>query len=95
MEKRGLPPEAYEAIPGDQYQPYISKDDSPREFTVRALTTGIIFGILFGAANAYLGLRVGLTISTSIPIALVESVLSWKPISLRQLVPLLHLWPQV
>jgi putative OPT family oligopeptide transporter len=43
-------------------------DDLP-EFTLRAAVAGIVFGLLFGAANAYLGLRVGLTVSTSIPIA--------------------------
>ena len=67
--RQGLPPEAYETIPGRDYHPYVPKTDSPREFTWRAAITGAIFGILFGAANAYLGLRVGLTISTSIPIA--------------------------
>jgi putative OPT family oligopeptide transporter len=39
------------------------------EFTWRGLVPGILLGIIFGAANAYLGLRAGLTISTSIPIA--------------------------
>jgi len=43
--------------------------DGLPEFTVRAAVAGIVFGLLFGAANAYLGLRVGLTVSTSIPIA--------------------------
>ncbi len=43
--------------------------DSVAEFTLRAALAGIVFGILFGAANAYLGLRVGLTVATSIPIA--------------------------
>src|SRR5437660_10690901 len=40
-----------------------------REFTLRAAVAGVILGIVFGAANAYLGLRVGLTISASIPAA--------------------------
>lgn len=40
-----------------------------REFTFKALGLGILFGIVFGAANAYLGLRAGLTVSTSIPVA--------------------------
>jgi putative OPT family oligopeptide transporter len=40
-----------------------------REFTFKALGLGIAFGIVFGAANAYLGLRAGLTVSTSIPVA--------------------------
>jgi putative OPT family oligopeptide transporter len=43
--------------------------DGLPEFTARAALAGIVFGLLFGAANAYLGLRVGLTVSTSIPIA--------------------------
>lgn len=38
-----------------------------REATVRAVVMGVGFGAVFGAANAYLGLRVGLTIATSIP----------------------------
>jgi putative OPT family oligopeptide transporter len=40
-----------------------------RELTVRVLVIGALFGILFGAANAYLGLKAGLTVTTSIPIA--------------------------
>ncbi|MCP4704151.1 MAG: oligopeptide transporter, OPT family, partial [candidate division Zixibacteria bacterium] len=39
------------------------------EFTVKSVIAGVIFGILFGAANAYLGLLVGITVSTSIPVA--------------------------
>ncbi|MFQ5877541.1 MAG: OPT family oligopeptide transporter [Acidobacteriota bacterium] len=68
-ERRGLAPEAYEPIPWEDYPPYVSKSAAPREFSLRAAIAGCLFGILFGAANAYLGLRVGLTISTSIPIA--------------------------
>lgn len=45
------------------------------EFTLRAVLAGIAFGIVFGAANAYLGLRVGLTVSTSIPIAVLTVAL--------------------
>ncbi len=41
--------------------PRSSADESVVEFTVRAAVAGIVFGLLFGAANAYLGLRVGLT----------------------------------
>jgi putative OPT family oligopeptide transporter len=39
------------------------------EFTVKAVATGVVLGIVFGAANAYLGLRVGMTVSASIPAA--------------------------
>jgi putative OPT family oligopeptide transporter len=68
-ERRRLSPKAYEEIPGDQYEPYISAATAQMEFGARAVIMGVLFGILFGAANAYLGLRVGLTVSTSIPIA--------------------------
>src|SRR5437016_4815036 len=45
------------------------------EITVKAVLTGLFFGVIFGAANAYLGLRVGLTVSTSIPIAVLTVAL--------------------
>ncbi len=44
-----------------------------REFTLKAVVCGLVFGALFGAANAYLGLKVGLTVSTSIPIAVLSA----------------------
>jgi putative OPT family oligopeptide transporter len=46
-----------------------------REATVRAVLMGVGFGAVFGAANAYLGLRVGLTIATSIPVAVMTVAL--------------------
>ena len=55
--------------------PYISPTESPAEATAKAVGAGILFGILFGAANAYLGLRAGLTISTSIPVAVMTVAL--------------------
>lgn len=68
--KEGLSQQAYEPIPeGQSYEPYTPAAESLLEFTVNAAVPGIIFGIIFGAANAYLGLQAGLTISTSIPIA--------------------------
>ena len=45
------------------------------EFTAKALVCGLVFGVLFGAANAYLGLKAGLTVSTSIPIAVLSVAL--------------------
>ncbi len=42
------------------------------EFTLKAVLCGLLFGVLFGAANAYLGLKAGLTVSTSIPIAVLS-----------------------
>ncbi|MDX1566374.1 MAG: oligopeptide transporter, OPT family [Longimicrobiales bacterium] len=65
----GLPPEAYETIPGEEYPPYVSPDAEMAEFTLKALVIGVVLAVVFGAANAYLGLRVGLTVSASIPAA--------------------------
>ncbi len=45
------------------------------EFTFKAVATGIVLGLVFGAANAYLGLRVGLTVSASIPAAVMTVAL--------------------
>ena len=47
----------------------MSGNDSIPEFTLKAVTIGVLLGIVFGAANAYLGLRVGMTVSASIPAA--------------------------
>ena len=55
--------------------PYVPPTESPAEATAKAVGAGILFGILFGAANAYLGLRAGLTISTSIPVAVMTVAL--------------------
>ena len=69
-ERVGLGPSAFEPIPeGESYQPYVAAGLAPPELTVKSIVAGILFGIAFGAANAYLGLRAGLTISTSIPVA--------------------------
>jgi putative OPT family oligopeptide transporter len=70
MRKDGLSQQAYVPVPeGETYEPFVAPTESPAEFTMKAVGFGIIFGIIFGAANAYLGLRAGLTISTSIPVA--------------------------
>ena len=70
--KRGLPREAYEQIPGEQYPPYVPPEVELPELTLKAIVVGIILGVVFGAANAYLGLRVGLTVSASIPAAVMS-----------------------
>jgi putative OPT family oligopeptide transporter len=51
------------------FKPYIAPGDFIPEFTLKAVILGSIFGIIFGAATVYLGLKVGLTVSASIPIA--------------------------
>ena len=51
------------------FQPYVPASQSMAEFTAKAIILGILFGLLFGASTVYLGLRAGLTVSASIPIA--------------------------
>lgn len=54
------------------FEPYISENHSPREFSLRATFLGILLGFLFGVGNAYLGLKIGTTISASIPAAVLS-----------------------
>lgn len=56
----------------NNFKPYIPSDRVVPEFTVTSLLIGILLAIVFGAANAYLGLRVGMTISASIPAAVIS-----------------------
>ncbi len=51
------------------FQPYVPANQSIPEFTAKAVVLGILFGLIFGASTVYLGLRAGLTVSASIPIA--------------------------
>jgi putative OPT family oligopeptide transporter len=57
------------ADPSKGFQPYVPASQSPAEFTAKAIVLGVLFGLLFGASTVYLGLRAGLTVSASIPIA--------------------------
>ncbi|HYV40838.1 MAG TPA: oligopeptide transporter, OPT family, partial [Thermoanaerobaculia bacterium] len=54
---------------GQEFRPYIAPEQNVPEFTVKAIVLGVLFGILFGAATVYLALRAGLTVSASVPIA--------------------------
>ena len=56
----------------NDFKPYIPADQVVPEFTVTALILGILLAVIFGAANAYLGLRVGMTVSASIPAAVLS-----------------------
>ena len=56
----------------NDFKPYIPADQVVPEFTVTALILGILLAVIFGAANAYLGLRVGMTVSASIPAAVIS-----------------------
>lgn len=55
-----------------EFKPYISADKVMPEFTLTAVIIGILMAVVFGAANAYIGLRVGMTISASIPAAVIS-----------------------
>ena len=55
-----------------EFKPFISADRQMAEMTPFSVILGIILAIVFGAANAYLGLRVGMTVSASIPAAVVS-----------------------
>src|SRR6202790_4742292 len=52
-----------------RFTPYVPATESPAEFTLKAIVIGVLFGPPFGASTVYLGLRAGLTVSASIPIA--------------------------
>jgi putative OPT family oligopeptide transporter len=54
------------------FAPYVPAAESPPEFTLRAVLLGAFLSITFGMVNAYLGLRVGLTVSASIPSAVIS-----------------------
>jgi putative OPT family oligopeptide transporter len=63
------PPASTGAPAPPAFQPYVPASQSPAEFTLKAVIIGVLFGLLFGASTVYLGLRAGLTVSASIPIA--------------------------
>src|SRR5256885_9815401 len=56
-------------------EPYIASETHLREFTPRALILGTILGMVFGASSLYLVLKVGLTVSASIPVAVISLTL--------------------
>ena len=55
----------------NDFKPYIPADKVTPEITVASIVMGVILAVVFGAANAYLGLRVGMTVSASIPAAVI------------------------
>jgi putative OPT family oligopeptide transporter len=60
------------------FEPYVAPDAQVQEFTPRAVIAGAFFGILFGAASVYLALKAGLTVSASIPVAVLAISLGRK-----------------
>ncbi|HMH22417.1 MAG TPA: OPT/YSL family transporter [Puia sp.] len=61
-----------------KFQPFVSAETEMKEFTFKALAIGSVFGILFGASTVYLALKAGLTVSASIPIAVLAITLGRK-----------------
>src|SRR5512133_1150103 len=66
-------PRATAASP--EFTPYVADDASLRELTPRALVLGTVLGAVFGASSLYLVLKVGLTVSASIPVAVISIAL--------------------
>ena len=60
------------AAPVHEFQPYVPDAQAIPEFTPRAVVLGMFFGLIFGAVTVYVGLRAGLTVSASIPIAVLS-----------------------
>ena len=58
--------------PAGEFRTYVSPEETLREFTIRAVVLGALFGLLFGAVTVYVGLRAGLTVSASIPISVLS-----------------------
>ena len=61
-----------------EFRPYVPAEKEPLEFTLRAVVLGALLGIVFGAVTVYLALRAGLTVSASIPVAVLSiSIFKW------------------
>ena len=74
---KGLPENAHRELkPGETYEPILSKDKRYKEVTVWSVTIGLLMTILFSAAAAYLGLKVGQVFEAAIPIAIIAIGLS-------------------
>lgn len=69
----GAPPSTPE-ISISNFEPYVSPDESPAEFTGKAIILGIILSLVMTAANAYLGLYAGTTVSAAIPAAVISMI---------------------
>ena len=56
----------------NNFKPFVPAEKNVPEFTATSVILGILLAVLFGGANAYLGLRVGMTVSASIPAAVIS-----------------------
>ena len=70
--KTSLPENAYRELkPGEEYKPLMGANETPAEVTPYSVTLGILMAVLFSAAAAYLGLKVGQVFEAAIPIAII------------------------
>ncbi len=70
--KTSLPDNAYRELkPGEEYKPVMGPNETPAEVTPYSVTIGILMAVLFSAAAAYLGLKVGQVFEAAIPIAII------------------------
>jgi putative OPT family oligopeptide transporter len=69
---KGLPENAYRELkPGEEYIPLMPANTNPQEITVYSVTMGLLMAVLFSAAAAYLGLKIGQVFEAAIPIAII------------------------
>lgn len=61
-----------------QFKPFVASENNMAELTVKSILLGSLFGVIFGAATVYLALKAGLTVSASIPIAVIAITLGRK-----------------
>lgn len=74
---KGLPENAYlELKPGEEYKPIMPANQSPKEITPYSVIWGLLMAVLFSAAAAYLGLKIGQVFEAAIPIAIIAVGLS-------------------
>ena len=72
QEVKGMPEGAYEILPaGKEYAPYIAADTVIPEVTARSVILGLIMAVVFSAAAAFLGLKIGQVFEAAIPIAII------------------------
>ena len=71
-QKKGLPENAMRELrPGEEYQPLMPAKANPREVTTWSLVWGLLMAVIFSAATAYLGLKVGQVFEAAIPITII------------------------
>jgi len=70
--------------------PYVPEETTLREFTFKAVFLGVIMAVLLGAANAYIGLKAGMTIAATFPAAVVAMAVLERHWSLERFLLYLH-----